>query len=43
MYAQPTGSIRFACGQRVVVVCRETDVLVLLHFKHQLHYLLSVA
>ena len=26
----------FACGQRVVVVCRDTDVLVLLlHFKHQ--------
>ena len=26
----------FSCGQRVVVVCRDTDVLVLLHFKHQL-------
>ena len=33
-YAQPTGSVRFACGQRVVV-CRVTDVQVLLHFKHQ--------
>ena len=29
--------MRFACGQRVVVVCRDADVLVLpLHFKHQL-------
>ena len=35
--AQPTGSVRFACGQHVVLVCRDTDELVfLLHFKHQL-------
>ena len=26
-YAQPTGSVRFACGQRIVV-CRDTDVQV---------------
>ena len=29
-------SVRFACGQRVVVVSRDTDVLVLFHFKHLL-------
>ena len=42
-YAQPTGYVRFACGQRVVVICRDTAVLVFFfffffffRFKHQL-------
>ena len=36
-YIKATGSVRFAYGQRVVEVCRDTDVLVLLlHCKHQL-------
>ena len=34
-YAQTTGSVRFACGQ-LVVVCRVADMQVLLHFEHQL-------
>ena len=37
LYAQPLGSVRFAFGQCVIVVCRDSGVLVLLlHFKHQL-------